>query len=290
MAAAEKVGSPQRIYGLQVAAAAPQFTYLFSSPFSTFEEMGGWSSIPEMLMKAHGDVEGATILKAGRATFETSETRVTRTMTEPSTNMKPYDPPSAPFIRLVRTEVDPAMTGAYEGYLAKLRAAQEKAKGYPPTTRRVSALGKAAVYSSATYLKTAADLDRLPDPIEVMREAYGEEGAKTLIDAGTRAVRSREIWLLRYRAPLSFFRFVSGAASAAIRSVLVQQVYLTVVLTEAEPRFGPAVIEAVFLIVPGTRGAVTSIWMVTGAPTGTVKLKQRMTPNMPRQFKLLMKR
>ncbi len=203
LAATEKAGSPQRIYALQLVAGGPQFTYLFSSPFSSFEEMGGWSSIPEMIMKANGDVEGAKILKAGRATFETSETRVTRTLSELSTNMKPYDPPSTPFIRLVRTEVDPAKAGAFEGYLAKLRAAQEKASGYPPTTRRVSALGKAAVYSSATYLKTAADLDRIPSPMDVMRNAYGEESAKTIIDAGSSGIQSREVWLLRYRPDLS---------------------------------------------------------------------------------------
>jgi hypothetical protein len=203
LAAAAKVGSPQRFYALQVIAGGPQFTYLFSSPFSSYEEMGGWSSIPEMLMKANGDVEGAKILKAGRATIETSETRVTRTLSELSTNMKPYDPPSSPFIRLVRTEVDPAMTGAYEEYLAKLRAAQEKESGYPPTTRRVTALGKAAVYSSATYLKTAAELDRIPNPIDVMRKAYGDEGARSITGAGNGAIRSREVWLLRYRPDLS---------------------------------------------------------------------------------------
>jgi hypothetical protein len=203
MAAATKVGSPQRIYALQLVTGGPQFTYLFSSPFQTFEEMGGWSSIPEMLLKANGDVEGAKILKAGRATIETSETRVTRTLSELSTNLKPYDPSSSALIRLVRTEVDLAMTGAYEEYLAKLRAAQEKASGFPPTTRRVSILGDVSIYSSATYLKTAADLDRIPSPIELMRKAYGNEGAATILESGTRAVRSREVSLLRYRADLS---------------------------------------------------------------------------------------
>jgi hypothetical protein len=95
------------------------------------------------------------------------------------------------------------MAGDYEEYLAKLRAAQEKASGFPPTTRRVSILGDVSIYSSATYLKTAADLDRIPSPIEVMRKAYGNEGAATILDSGSRSVRSREVSLLRYRADLS---------------------------------------------------------------------------------------
>ena len=203
MAAAAKVGSPQIVLGAQLQAGGPQYTYLFTSPFGSFEEMGKWSSIPEMIMKAHGDVEGAKILKAGRSAIEGSETWVTRTQIDLSTNAKPLDLQATPFVRLLRTQVDPAMTGEYEQYLAKVKAAQEKATGYPSVIRRVSALGESSLYFSATFVKSLADLDRIPNQAELMRKAYGEEGAATITRAGNAAVRSRDIWLLRYRPDLS---------------------------------------------------------------------------------------
>ena len=203
MAAAAKVGSTQIIFAAQLQAGGPNFTYLFTSPFSTFEEMGQWSSIPEMLMKAHGDVEGAKLLKAGRSAIESSETWVARTQIDLSTNPKPLDLAATPFVRLLRTEVDPAMAGDYERYLAKVKAAQEKAAGYPSVIRRVSALGTGSLYFSATFVKSLADLDRIPNQVELMRKAYGEEGAETITKSGNGAVRSREIWLLRYRPDLS---------------------------------------------------------------------------------------
>jgi antibiotic biosynthesis monooxygenase (ABM) superfamily enzyme len=203
LAAATKIGSPQRSYAFQLAAGGPNYTYIFSSPFSSFEEMGSWPSIPEALTKALGDVEGAKILKAGRATIETSETRVSRTMSELSTNLKPFDPQATPIIRLIRTEVDPAQAGAYEAFLAKVKSAQEKSPGYATTIRRVSALGQGFVYSTATYLKSLGDIDKIPSQPELMRKAFGEEGAKTISDSGNGAIRSREVWLLRYRPDLS---------------------------------------------------------------------------------------
>jgi hypothetical protein len=203
MAAATKVGAPQIFYATQLQTGGPQFTYLFASPFSSYEEMEKWPPIPEMLLKAHGDVEGGKILKAGRATIESSETWVSRTQADLSTNPGPLDPPSTPIVRLLRTQVDPAMTVEYEQYLGKVKAAQEKAPGYPSTIRRVSALGTAAVYYSTTFLKSAADLDRIPNQNELMRKAYGEEGAATITRAGNAAVRSRDVWLLRYRPDLS---------------------------------------------------------------------------------------
>ncbi len=203
MAAATKVGSPQILYAAQIQSGGPQFTYVFASPFSGFEEMEKWTSIPEMLTKALGDVEGAKVLKAGRATIESSETWVARTQVELSTNLKPLDLQATPIVRLLRTDIDPAMTGAYEAYLAKVKAAQEKAPGYPTVSRRVTVLGKTSQYYSVTYVKSLADLDKIPNQGELMKKAYGEEGALTITQSGNAAVRNRDAWLLRYRPDLS---------------------------------------------------------------------------------------
>jgi hypothetical protein len=203
MAAATKVGSPQVILAAQLQTGGPQYTYVFASPFGSFEEMEKWPSIPEMLTKALGDVEGGKILKGGRATIESTETWVARTQAELSTNLKPLDLTATPFVRLLRTDVDPAMTGAYEAFLAKVRAAQEKAPGYPTVSRRVTVLGKSSIYYSVTYVKSIADLDKIPNQGELMRKAYGEEGAATITQSGNAAVRNRDAWLLRYRPDLS---------------------------------------------------------------------------------------
>jgi antibiotic biosynthesis monooxygenase (ABM) superfamily enzyme len=203
VAAGPKAGTTQVIYAAQLQTGGPQFTYLFTSPFSSFEEMGSWMSIPETLMKAHGEVEGAKILKAGRAAIESSETWVTRTQLDLSTNPRSLDLAATPFVRLLRTHVDPAMTEDYEKYLGKVKAAQEKAPGYPSVVRRVTALGEASLYYSATFVKNLSDLDRIPNQGELMRKAYGDEGAATITRMGNAAVKSREMWLLRYRPDLS---------------------------------------------------------------------------------------
>ncbi len=202
-AAFTKVGSSQIVYAAQLQTGGPNFTYLFTSPFSSYEEMGKWSSIPEMLMKAHGDVEGGKLLKAGRSAIESSETWVARTQMDLSTNPKPLDLTATPFVRLLRTHVDPSMALAYEDYLAKVKAAQEKASGFPSVIRRVTALGEASLYLSATFVSSLSDLDRIPNQAELMVKAYGKEGAETITRSGNSAVRSREVWLLRYRPDLS---------------------------------------------------------------------------------------
>lgn len=203
VAAFAKAGSPQIVYAAQLQAGGPQYTYLFTSPFSSYEEMGSWTSIPETLAKALGDVEAAKLLKAGRSTIESSETWVARTQIDLSTNPKPLDLKATPIVRLLRTHVDPAHTVEYEQYLAKVKAAQEKSTGFPSVIRRVSALGPASLYFSATFVNSLADLDEIPNQGELMRKAYGNEGAETITRSGNSAVKSREVWLLRYRPDLS---------------------------------------------------------------------------------------
>jgi hypothetical protein len=70
-------------------------------------------------------------------------------------------------------------------------------------SRRVTVLGKSSVYYSVTYVKSIADLDKIPNQGELMRKAYGEEGASTITHSGNAAVRNRDAWLLRYRPDLS---------------------------------------------------------------------------------------
>jgi hypothetical protein len=211
VAAANKVGSPLRWTAHSVALGGPGYTYSVAIPFSKWADMDGWASLPEMLTKAFGEVEAARVLKAGRSAIERSETAVYRHLPNFSTRPKVFDPPAA-FIQVVRTEIEPEMTSAYELFLAKLKTAQEQAAGSPTSIRRVSATGRLSVYVSASPFQKHADRDAWPPIQDVMIKAYGEAEGRQILETSLRCVRSRELLVLSYRPDLS--RTAGGAPPA----------------------------------------------------------------------------
>ncbi len=202
IAASAKTDPTARVIGYQGGAGAPGFTYWFVRPFSKWGDMDGWLSISQMLMKAHGDVEGGRILKAGRSPIEASRTEVFRLLKDRSTRPRVYDTPPAHTL-VVRTQVRPEMVPAYEAYLDKLKAAQEKVEGTPSSTRRVAVLGPANTNLSGRPVNKYAERDSWPQIVDVLRQAYGEEEAQKLNEVRLKSIEGAETFVVNYRADLS---------------------------------------------------------------------------------------
>jgi hypothetical protein len=202
VAAAVKVGAPQRIVVYQAVMGAPLGTYLAASPFGKWDDMDAWQSIPAMLNKAYGDLEGAKILKAGRAAIDSAQTDVYSTLNDRSTNPKNYDPPTA-FVSVTRTELIPAMAPTYNQLLRKIKKAEEGMPNAPTVVRRAMVEGPGFVTIAARYYNKFAERTGAPNQNDLLEKAYGEEEAREMNETILRSVAKRETWVLAYRADLS---------------------------------------------------------------------------------------
>ena len=202
VAAANKVGAPQRVYTQQVVRGGPGFTYKIVLPFSKWSEVDAWTPVPDMLVKAYGEAEAAKILKTWRAAVQHSDSEVFRLLPGLSTRPQSFRFPLA-YVFVVRTEVKPELASAYELYLAKLKAAQEQAADAPTVVRRVSAQGLSSTYITSIPFDKNSELDGWSSPGETLRKAYGEAEARHIIESSLRCVSKREIFVNAYRPDLS---------------------------------------------------------------------------------------
>lgn len=202
IAAAAKTDPTARVIASQGGAGSSGYTYSFVRPFAKWGDMDAWMSVSQLLMKAHGDVEGGRILKAGRSPIEQSRTEVFRLLKDKSTRPRIVDPPPA-HILVFRTEVRPEMVPAYEEYLDKLKAAQEKVEGTPTANRRVAVLGAANTYLTSVAFDKHAERDSWPRPLDVLRQAYGEAEAQRLNEVRLKSTKSAEVFVVNFRPDLS---------------------------------------------------------------------------------------
>jgi cellobiose-specific phosphotransferase system component IIB len=201
IAGAPKANDPRAVTAYSVAMGGPQRTYAFARTFRKWAELDADLTIPQILAKAYGDVEGAKIYKMGSSAIESSETRVSRTIPELSRSGPSGGAPAA-YVFVVRTEVEPSMARTYRKYLDKLKAAEDK-HDPSPVTRRVSVLGDAQVWSSIRSFNKWAERDALMSPGEVMNKAYGEAEAREITDMAAGCIRNRTIYVLARRPDLS---------------------------------------------------------------------------------------
>ncbi len=202
VAGANKLGAPQRWSAYGVSVGGPGFTYTVALPYSKWGELDAWIPVAQILSKAYGEAEGGRILRAGRASIERSETAVYRLLPDLSTKPKVFDPPAA-FVQLFVTDVEPAMVPAWEGYLARLKAAQEKSPQAPTAIRRVAVQGAANTYVTAVPFNSYAERDGWPSNLDVLREAYGEAEARALNETRLRCTRNARLVVINYRPDLS---------------------------------------------------------------------------------------
>jgi hypothetical protein len=201
-AAGAKVGQTQRVSVYQVTHGTRNFTYLSAARLANWAALDAMMSPAEAILKAHGDVEGAKIVKAGRSAMESSTIELLRYRTELSTNFKLLDPVPA-FAQLIRTQIKPDAIAAYEEYITRLKTAQEQTPNHPTAIRLTTVAGPAQVYTAVQYHNRFADRDSWPNPSDVLRKGVGEAETRRLLEISSRAIEHRETWVLRYRADLS---------------------------------------------------------------------------------------
>src|SRR5881409_1589692 len=212
VAGANKTSAAPHWLAYQVGAGGPGFTYTVALSFSKWAEVDEWSSVAQILSKAYGEAEGAKVLQSGRNAIERSETAVYRLLPDLSTRPQVSDAPAA-HLQLFVTDVEPAMVPTWEGYLARLKAAQEKTPQAPTSIRRVVAVGASNRYVTAVPFNKYAERDGWPSALDVLREAYGEAEARALNETRLRCTWEARIVVLAYRPDLS--RPASGAMPAS---------------------------------------------------------------------------
>jgi hypothetical protein len=210
IAAAVKVGAPQRVVVYQAVMGAPLGTYMASTPFNKWEEVDTWPSIPVMLNKAYGDLEGTKVLKAGRAAIDSAETNVYSTLTDRSTNPKNFDTPTA-FAAVTRTELNPAMAPAYSLMLRKIKKAEEGTPDAPTVIRRAMIEGPGYVMIASRYFNKFSERSAVPNQGDLLEKVYGDDEARAMNETILQAVAKRDTWVLAYRADMS--KLTAGMAA-----------------------------------------------------------------------------
>ena len=201
-AAAEKAGQTNRSLTFQVTAGGAAYTYMVATYFDKWAETDDMLSVPEILNKALGDLEGGRALRSGRATIESVETAVFRLVPDLSTKPKAYDPPPA-YLQLIRTEVKPSMAREWERVIGRYKAASESLAETPTAVRRVSVEGRASVYLTSHPYTKAAERDAWPAFMDILKKAYGDEEARDLDARRAACIERAEAYILKYRPDLS---------------------------------------------------------------------------------------
>ena len=200
-AAALKIGLKVRADTYQVIQGGSPFQYNVVSGFATLAELGAVPPVPAILTKAHGDIEGGKIMRAGRTAIDSVEFNTLQYQADIST--KPRLPVGSPFFQLVQVEIDPQMGPAYTEYLRKVKEAGDKFAGAPVTLRHTNAFGPAFVYLSAQPFNTWAEREKWAGPAAPLTSAFGEAESNKLQEVNRRATRSRTISIVAHRPDLS---------------------------------------------------------------------------------------
>jgi hypothetical protein len=209
---ADKVGASQHWMNWMVMIGGPARTFNIVLPFNRWSEVDGWTPVPQILAKAYGEAEGRRIMAAGGAVTEHSENAVYRLLPGSSLRPEAFNA-RAGYLHLIVTEVEPEMVPAWEGYIARLKAAQEKSDQYPSVVRRVAVLGPSNTYVTAVAFRKFAERDSWPVNLEVLRNAYGQAQADSLNGVRLRATRNARQMVLMFRPDLSRLGAVPAEAS-----------------------------------------------------------------------------
>lgn len=201
-AARTKIGLPHEALVYQVAMGGSPFTYHSITPFTSWEQMDAFPSVPATLAKAYGDVEAAKMLKVGRSAIADVTIEVYTFRLDLSTHAKPGAPPS-PFVSLTITEHHGATLASYLRLVGKIKKAEEQDANAPPVLRYVIVNGDAPITVAARPSATLAERAKWPNQTQVLRKAYGEGEQQEMNDLITKSIAKRSSVVLAFRPDLS---------------------------------------------------------------------------------------
>lgn len=170
---ADEAGAPQQWLGGQVTTGGQGSTYLFALLFDKWAETDSWEAIPNILIKAFGEKDGAQILRSGQTAIAESHVRVYRYLANQSSTITTA-PTDAVAFRMSITTVKPSKLGDYNRAMAKVKEASDKNPNAPKAIRRVSVDGPSFTYLSTVPMKSHGERDSWLGPGENIRKAFGE--------------------------------------------------------------------------------------------------------------------
>ena len=197
-----KLGLPHQSIAYQTVLGGSPFIYHFVTPFMGWEEIDALPSVPAIVTKAYGEVEGAKISKAGRSAVAEVIIEVYRLRLDLSTNAKPGAPPS-PFVSLTITEHHGATLASYLRLLGKIKKAEEQDANAPPVFRYVIVNGEAPITVAARSSATLAERAKWPNQTQILRNVYGEGEQQEMNDLIAKSIAKRTSPVLAYRPDLS---------------------------------------------------------------------------------------
>ena len=197
--AREQAGARNVLVG-QTRFGGPTNQYLVVRAFDDWGELDAGPTVPDMLADAYGEDDAMELLAKGNEAIAVAANAVRRYRPEFSSNAS-SPPLGSRYANLVVTEIDPAQQDAYELFLRSVKTAEDNAG--VRRIRRTTAMGSAFTYTTVWQTDTLAQRARVPGPVSLLREEYGEERAHALIEGAQKAVLSRTFSVLEMRQDLS---------------------------------------------------------------------------------------
>jgi len=200
--AAEKNGDAQNWYAFQPTVGTTGGQYIFVLPHESWAEKDSWTSPSDMLQKAFGEKEAATITRLGTVAVAKSETTESTLAPALSTHLDRNDGVRARYL-VSTSHVSPGRGGDYTYGVRKIRGAEAKAEGSPRRTTRRQILGDRNVFTTATGFDSGAERDKWPAFGDYMSAAYSESEISQIMETLAGASERWVIVEIAYRPDLS---------------------------------------------------------------------------------------
>ncbi len=200
--AAEKNGDAQDWYTFQPTDGTTRGQYLVVLPHENWEEKDSWTSAQDMLVKAFGEKEAATITRLGTVAIAETETTTSRLAPALSTHLDRNDGVRARYLVTTR-RATPGRGRDYTYALRKVWEAEAKAEGSPRRITRRQVLGDRTIITTATGFDTGAERDKWPAFGDYMSAAYSESEIRQIIEMRAGASGERVTVEMAYRPDLS---------------------------------------------------------------------------------------
>lgn len=198
--ARKRTGDRRSVIVYQTRLGGPNNQYRAVIPFDDYQEMDAWPTIPDLLSTAFGERDGAKIRAEGSAAITSVVTEVS--ILQPDFSGGVGRPGGGRFSQVVTTEIDPALSDDYTGFLRAVKAIED-ARGIR-TVRRTNSMGRGFVHYAVRQFDAYADIGTNQGPPALLAEELGEEVGARILARADAAVRSRSFELLEVREDLSY--------------------------------------------------------------------------------------
>ena len=200
--AAEKNGDALVWYTFQPTDGATGGQYVVVLPHENWEEKDSWTTPEDMLVKAFGEKEAATITRLGTVATAETETTTSRLAAGLSTHVDRNDGVRKRYL-ITTVRIRPGRGQDYTYSARKIREAEAKAEGSPRRITRRQVLGDRTIITTAMGFDTGAERDKWPAFGDFMSAAYSESEIRQILETFRGSSGRRVTVEIAYRPDLS---------------------------------------------------------------------------------------